>query len=440
MIGNPPRYVDHRVHLDRIIHAALRAADPDEAVRRHWAAAELADAEHAAERVFVVGAGKAGVAMVEAAVDLLLSPEGRPRSLMGVLAVPRSSASSSFLPPHFSLIPAGHPKPDAGSLRAGEAIAELLSGATERDVVLALISGGGSALMELPVPGLTLADLQSLTDQLLHSGASITEFNCVRKHLSRLKGGGLARLAAPARLIALILSDVIGDPLDVIASGPTVPDPTTVDEARTILERYHIHSGLADSDLQSRLIETPKPGDPIFARVSNHLIGSNTLARQAAADAARSLGFPAELPDRIVQGEAREWGAALATEFARRRVGPSPGAFIYGGETTVTVRGDGVGGRNQELALAAAIALDSASHHVVIASLGTDGVDGATPAAGAVATPETARRARALGLDPAAMLQANDSHSFFAALGDCLITGPTGTNVNDLVIVLTYPN
>jgi len=416
-------YANHRAHLDTIVRAALRAADPAEAVRRRFHPADFAGAG----RVFIVGAGKAGAAMARAAVSVVGS-----RLASGVAAVLNPP---TFNLPRTTFIRAGHPKPDEGSLRAGQAIAELLVETTERDLVLALISGGGSALLELPVPGVTLTELQLLTDQLLRSGATINEFNCVRKHLSRLKGGGLARLAAPARVLALILSDVIGDPLDVIASGPTVPDPTTVADARDILKRRNVISGLADS-----FRETPKPGDPIFARVTNRLIGSNAMAREAAAEAARSLGFNVELPEPIVQGEAREWGTELVRHLVsqRHQVSNLPLALIYGGETTVIVKGNGVGGRNQELALAAAIALEGAARRVMIASVGTDGVDGPTAAAGAAATPESTARARALGLDPQAMLENNDSHSFFSALGDCIITGPTGTNVNDLVLVLMY--
>jgi hydroxypyruvate reductase len=416
-------YANHRAHLDSIVRAALRAADPAEAVRRRFHPADFANAG----RVFIVGAGKAGAAMARAAVSVVGS-----RLASGVVAVLNPP---TFNLPRTTFIRAGHPKPDEGSLRAGQAIAELLVETTERDLVLALISGGGSALLELPVPGVTLTELQLLTDQLLRSGATINEFNCVRKHLSRLKGGGLARLAAPARVLALILSDVIGDPLDVIASGPTVPDPTTVADARDILKRRNVISGLADS-----FRETPKPGDPIFARVTNRLIGSNAMAREAAAEAARSLGFNVELPEPIVQGEAREWGTELVRHLVsqRHQVSNLPLALIYGGETTVIVKGNGVGGRNQELALAAAIALEGAARRVMIASVGTDGVDGPTAAAGAAATPESTARARALGLDPQAMLENNDSHSFFSALGDCIITGPTGTNVNDLVLVLMY--
>ncbi|MEK9164941.1 MAG: DUF4147 domain-containing protein [Chloroflexota bacterium] len=460
------RYADHRAHLDTIIRAALKAADPAEAVRRHWPEVDLGDAE----RVFIVGAGKAGAAMAAAAAELL-----GPRLARGVVAIPSSPPTSRLAPQtlhasrvtppdsrpnpavmRVTFIPAGHPEPDSGSLQAGEAIAGLLNGVTEHDLVLALFSGGGSALMELPAPGVTLEALQSLNDGLLRSGAPVADLNCVRKHLSRIKGGGLARLAAPARVVALILSDVIGDPLDVIASGPTAPDPTTVADAQAILNRR----GQDDAAIASRLIETLKPGDLIFERVKNIVIGSNALALQAAAGAARWLGFEVETPELVVEGEAREWGerlvasrdflAAKDAENAEKAnkisahsafsavSNDKTSAVILGGETTVTVRGSGVGGRNQELALAAALALDGMRERIVIASVGTDGIDGPTPAAGAWATPDTAARARALGLDAAAMLANNDSHSFFAALGDCLLTGPTGTNVNDLVIVLTY--
>ncbi|MEK7310653.1 MAG: glycerate kinase [Chloroflexota bacterium] len=416
-------YADHRFHLDTILRAALKAADPAEAVRRHWRESDL----DGVGRVFIVGAGKAGVAMAEAAADLL-----GPRLTRGVVAVPQLPITNHQSP--ITFIPAGHPRPSEGSLRAGDAIAELLSNTTEHDLVLALISGGGSALLDRLVPGITLDDLQSLTDGLLRSGAPINEVNCVRKHLSLIKGGGLARMAAPARVLSLILSDVIDDPLDVIASGPTVPDPTTVEDAKAILQKYGV-GAIHESPLR----ETPKPGDPIFDRVTNRLVGSNALARNAAADAARSLGFIAHTPPVTVQGEAREWFETTRREVLRKHfASDAPQAFIFGGETTVTVRGNGMGGRNQELVLAAAIALEGVPQKVVVASVGTDGVDGPTPAAGAFATPESVSRARALGLDAVTMLANNDSHSFFSALGDCIITGPTGTNVNDLVIVLVY--
>lgn len=411
-------YADHRSHLDTILRAALKAADPAEAVRRSWNENDLAGAE----RIFVVGAGKAGAAMGETAAGLIGS-----RLTGGIVAIPHLPTPGYQSP--ITFISAGHPQPDSGSLQAGEAVLQLLAGLTERDLVIALISGGGSALLEKLAPGVSLARLQSLTSALMRAGADIDELNCVRKHLSQIKGGGLAKRAYPARVLSLILSDVIGDPLDVIASGPTVPDPTTVEMAKDILRDL---PGLQDL---TGLSETPKPGDPIFDRVTNRIIGSNALAREAAAGAARSLGFAARTPPITVQGEAREWGANLPNTVGLQDAGA---AFIFGGETTVTVRGSGVGGRNQELALSAAIALDGSPRRIVIASVGTDGVDGPSPAAGAFATPDTLPRARALGLDAAAALADNDSYPFFNALGDCVATGPTGTNVNDLVIVLCY--
>ena len=424
-----PLFQDHRAHVDVILRAALRAADPAEAVRRGWPQAEI----ESARRVRLVAVGKAGVRMAQAAAELLGS-----RLERGLVAAPAGVAPG--LAPRLDLIPAGHPLPTDGSLRAGQLAAELLAGLAAHDLALVLLSGGGSALFEHLAPGLTLDDLQALNALLLRSGAPIQEVNCVRKHLSRVKGGGLARLAAPARVAALILSDVVGDPLDVIASGPTVPDPTTVHEARVILRRYRINL----PKIEAALAETPKPGDPVFARVLNRLVGSNALARQAAAEAARELGFDVALPPRVIQGEAREIGREIAREIAREieiaRESPRfPRAEIFGGESTVTVRGRGVGGRNQELALAAAIELRHAPGRIVIASFGTDGVDGPTPAAGAVVTPDTARQAAALGLDLDAALAEKDSHTALARLGATLVTGLTGTNVNDLVLALAYP-
>jgi hydroxypyruvate reductase len=271
--------------------------------------------------------------------------------------------------------------------------------------------------------------------------------NTVRKHCSRIKGGNLARLVAPAPLITLVLSDVVGDPLDVIASGPTVPDPTTVADAREVLERYGIveigETGFLSLGLQknpvSFLRETPKPGDPAFERVQHVVVGSNRLAALAALERARQLGFDALLLSTYVEGEARE-AAKVAAALAKgiRAHGdplPSPACLVWGGETTVTVRGEGKGGRNQELALAAALALDGWPD-VLVMALATDGTDGPTDGAGAVITGETVARAHAMGLDPWAALEANDSYLFFDALGDLIRTGPTGTNVNDLLFVL----
>ncbi len=412
--------------------AALTAVEPATTVRRHVRregdTLVVADrryrlADH--ERVFVVAAGKAAVPMTAAIIDLLGD------CVDAAVAVTKRGSRLDLESPKLRILEAGHPTPDENSVRGALAIAGLAHRATERDLVICLISGGGSALLTLPVPGLTLSDLQALTGTLLRSGATINEMNTVRKHCSQIKGGNLARLAAPATMITLILSDVVGDPLDVIGSGPTVPDPTTVADAREVLERY----GIAGNSLQ----ETPKPGDPIFERVQNVVVGSNRLAAVAAVDGACRLGFNALLLSTYVEGEAREvarMAAALAKGIrAHGDPIPPPACLVWGGETTVTMRGDGKGGRNQELALAAALALDGWPG-VLVMALATDGTDGPTDAAGAVITGETVSRARALGLAPQAALEANDSYAFFDALGDLIRTGPTGTNVNDLLFIL----
>ena len=311
-----------------------------------------------------------------------------------------------------------------------------------------MISGGGSALLPLPAEGVTLAEKQALTNSLLACGATINEINAVRKHISALKGGQLARLAAPARLVALILSDVVGSPLDVIASGPTVPDPSTMQDAWAVLEKYALVEQTPAS-IRERLAagraglvsETPKPGDPLFTHVQNVIIGDNALAAQAAQARAEALGFHALLLSTFIEGEAREVGrvaAGLLKEIARYdRPIPRPACLIWGGETTVTLRGQGKGGRNQELALAAALALDG-WENVALVALATDGADGPTDAAGAFIDGDTLTRARQMGLDPLRALQNNDAHPFFAALGDLLMTGPTHTNVNDLAFLLVF--
>jgi hydroxypyruvate reductase len=424
--------------------AALAAVEPAAAVHRHVRRQGdvliVADRRYDLrdyERIFAVGGGKAAVPMAATVASILgdfltasaiVTKYGHVRSL-------QPPTSIFHLPPStFQIIEAGHPVPDENSIRGAQAVADLARQATERDMVICLISGGGSALWTLPVPGLSLADLQALTGALLRSGATINEINTVRKHCSRIKGGHLARLVAPATLVTLILSDVVGDPLDVIASGPTVPDSTTVADAQAVLERYGIRL-LGGGVFQ----ETPKPGDPAFERVQHVIVGSNRLAALAAAEQARQLGFHALLLSTYVEGEAREV-ARVAAALAKgvRAHGdplPPPACLVWGGETTVTVRGHGTGGRNQELALAAALALDGWPG-VLVMALATDGTDGPTDAAGAIVTGETVARAQALGLDPRAALEANDSHSFFDALGDLIRTGPTGTNVNDLLLLL----
>ena len=435
--------LDLRAVATELQNAALAAVEPAAAVRRHVRcegdSLRVADQRYDLrdyERVFVVGGGKAAVPMATAIAGILGE-----RLAGGVIVTKYGHTILQSSIPNLQIVEAGHPVPDENSVRGAQAIADLAGQATERDLVLCLISGGGSALLTLPVTGLTLADLQTLTDALLRSGATIHELNTVRKHWSRIKGGNLARLVAPARLVTLVLSDVVGDPLDVIASGPTVPDPTTVADAQAVLERYGNPWGFGKPQgfYEEILRETPKPGDPIFERVQHTIVGSNRLAALAAVEQARQLGFNAQLLSTYVEGEAREV-AKVAAALAKgiRAYGdplPPPAGLVWGGETTVTIRGEGKGGRNQELALAAALALDGWPGILVMA-LATDGTDGPTDGAGAVVTGETVSRSRALGLDPRAALEVNDSYPFFDALGDLIRTGPTGTNVNDLLFVL----
>ena len=430
---------DLRAYAHKLQQAALAAVEPAAGVRRHVHREEdmlivagrgydLRDYE----RVFVIGGGKAAAPMAATIADTLgeLLNDGTVVTKYGH-TISQSPTSN------LQILEAGHPVPDENSVRGAQAVVDLARRATERDLVICLISGGSSALLTLPVPGLDLADLQALTHALLRSGATINEMNVVRKHCSRIKGGHLARVVAPARLVTLVLSDVVGDPLDVIGSGPTVPDPTTVADAQTILERYDIRT-LSPSQ-GGVLQETPKPGDPAFERVQYAIVGSNRLAAMAAVEQARQSGFNALLLSTYIEGEAREV-AKVAAALAKgvRAHGdpvPPPACLVWGGETTVTIRGEGKGGRNQELALAAALALDGWPGILVMA-LATDGTDGPTDAAGAMATGETVARARAMGLDPRAALEANGSYPFFDEMGDLIRIGPTGTNVNDLLFVL----
>lgn len=437
-----------RAHLEAIRAAALAAVEPSRAVGRFLsldgdvlragdAALPLADGAS----VRLVAAGKAAAAMTGAAAAALGE-----RLERGVLVTKSGHLAGLSLPPSVATFQAGHPVPDETGRAGVAAVEALLDGRSEGDLVLALLSGGASALLADPADPLTLADLQATTDLLLRSGASIVELNAVRKHLSRLKGGQLARLAAPARVVSLILSDVVGDPLDVIASGPTAPDPTTFADAWGVVERR----GLADSvpaavrarlrdGAKGALPDTPKPGDPLFERVTSVLVGSNRLAAVAAVEAARGLGYSALLLSTFVEGEAREVARVVAALgrglLAHGDPLPPPACLVLGGETTVTVRGEGRGGRNQELALAAALALEGIDGISVMA-LATDGSDGPTDSSGAIVDGATAGAIRATGCDPAAALAANDAYPALDAAGAQLRSGPTGTNVNDLTVIL----
>jgi glycerate-2-kinase len=339
-----------------------------------------------------------------------------------------------------SLIEAGHPVPDARGEQAAARLLEFAARAGPRDLVLFLVSGGGSALTPAPAPPVTLAEKQAVTRALLGTGATIGELNAVRKHLSRFKGGQLARAAAPATMVTLVLSDVIGDPLDVIASGPTAPDPTSFGDALEVLRRRGVLESVPAAvrdrlaaGVHGEIAETPKPGDRLFDGVTNHVIGNNAVIAAAAVERARQLGYRPELLTRALEGEARVVARALVE---RARALPPPVCLIAAGETTVTVRGSGRGGRCQEFAVAAALEIEGERDAAVLAA-GTDGTDGPTDAAGAIVDPATAERGRRAGLDAKAALDDNDAYHYLRATGDLIVSGPTNTNLLDLYVVLT---
>jgi glycerate 2-kinase len=375
-------------------------------------------------RTVVVGAGKASAAMAEAV-------EANWRGLLCGLVITRYGHGARCR--SIEIVEAAHPVPDERGRDAALRIGELVGGLTADDLVLCLFSGGGSALLAAPAPGLTLADKQALNRGLLASGAPISAMNCVRKHLSALKGGRLAAAAFPAEVLSLIISDVPGDDPAVIASGPTVPDPTTREEAIAILRRYRLDvPDRVWRFLESDAAETPKPGDPIFARVRAEIIATPSQSLAAAERLAEAAGYSAvNLGDRL-EGEARE----VASEHAQLARRTSSGTIILsGGETTVTVKGKGRGGRNCEYALSLAIALGGDPRISAIAC-DTDGIDGSEDNAGAMVTPDTLARARRLGLDPNAFLDNNDAYRFFEAIGGLVVTGPTRTNINDFRAIM----
>jgi glycerate 2-kinase len=391
-------------------------------------------------RIIVVGGGKASGAMAESLEDLL-----GPRIDAGLINVPEGS-SRLRKDRIIEVNEAGHPIPTEQGQRGVTRILDLLKTVDEATLVIFLLSGGGSALLPSPPPGVTLDEQKQVTNLLLKCGATINEINVVRKHVSRIKGGRLAVASYPATLLCLILSDVIGDPLSSIASGPTVPDPSTYADAIHVLQRYGIWEDtppavrlLLDEGVRGRREESPKPGDPRFAKVRNVVLGNNAVALEAAARQATALGFTPLLLSSYVSGEARHVGtvfAAIARELmVRDNPVPKPAVLLAGGETTVTVTGTGRGGRNGELALNASLGL-AGLDGVALASVGTDGIDGVSDSAGAIVDGFTLERARALDLNPLDYLQNNDSHHFFHPLKDLLYTGPTGTNVNDLLIVV----
>ncbi len=389
-------------------------------------------------KVFLVGTGKASNSMAQAIEEIFGD-----RITKGVI----TTKYGHRLPlKKTEIIEAGHPLPDRRGYDGAKKIQRLLRESGTEDLVIFLLSGGGSALLPFPAGHIDLKEKQEMTQLLLDCGADIKEINTIRKHISRMKGGWLAKWACPSTVIGFILSDVVGDHLDVIGSGPTVPDPSTFEEAWEILKKYDLLNEIAPSirrhlqlGKEGKVEETPKPQEVVFERVYNRLIGSNILALRAAEKEATSLGFNTLILSSLIEGDTRE-AARFHTAIAKEVISsgnpiPRPACILTGGETTVTIKGKGLGGRNQEFVLAGALEI-SGTEKVVLLSGGTDGTDGPTDATGAVADHTTLRRGEAMGLDPNAFLDNNNAYPFFEKLGDLLITGPTHTNVMDVRIIL----
>jgi len=424
------------------IMAALEGSDPRGLLRRTltFEGGVLSVGErkyrlNTFRNLVVIGAGKAS-GLMAAELERILGE----RIEEGVVIIPENQSSIIHLK-RIRLEKSSHPLPSRIGVLATRKALKTLDRVDKRDLVIFLFSGGGSSLMPLLAPGITMDELRGVTALLLSSGADIEEINCVRKHISQIAGGRLVERVSGAEAISLIVSDVVGNNPASVASGPTVPDPTTFRMARDVLERHRIWdslpssvSGTIRSGIAGRIRETPKPGNPAFARVHNSVIGSNSDACAAAQKALEGLGYHAEHLREPVTGEASLAGRTLA-DLAISNTSHGKWAVVAGGETTVTVSGKGKGGRNQELALSAALALED-ERDITLVSFATDGIDGPTDAAGAIADTSTCSRARTLGLNPIQSLRSNDSNTFFGTLGDLIVTGPTGTNVNDVMIVL----
>ena len=418
---------DPRAFLIGLYRDALAAADPALVVPPHLPPPP-------GGRTIVLGAGKASAAMARAVEASW--PRDRLPDLTG-LVVTRYGHGADCR--QIEIVEAAHPVPDAAGREAASRILDLAAGAGPDDLVLCLISGGGSALLSLPAPGLTLEDKQAVARDLLRCGATISEMNCLRKHLSAIKGGRLAAAAAPARVLTLMISDVPGDDPATIASGPTVPDPTTFAEARAVLERYGITPPEAVRRyLEAAEEESPKPGDPRLARADAVMVARPMGSLEAAAETAREAGAEVRILGDALEGEARDLGYEMAREALATAAGDRPLVLLSGGETTVTLTGSGRGGRNSEFLLALTLAAEGDARLHAIAC-DTDGIDGSEDNAGAIMAPDSLARAAALGLDAEACLTAHDSYGFFEALGDLVVTGATLTNVNDFRALLLLP-
>lgn len=428
--------------ITKIFYAALRAVNPYESVKYYTNKIRTTYQNSRCNRFIVIGFGKASCPMAKAVDDHLsdLFETG--------IVITKYRHCRKDKPKKIKVYEAGHPVPDENGLRATEEIIELLKDSDENTLIVCLISGGGSALLVSPYKGITLVEKQEITQLLLKAGADIHELNTVRKKISRVKGGRIAELAYPGRMISLILSDVIGDRLDVIASGPTSHDKSTYSDAIEVLKRYKLTEKtprsifeMLNNGAESLIPETPKKDSPVFERVENIILGSNKKALEAAMEKAESLGLDAEIISTEIAGEAKEVGKWLAKKAIEvqslncsNRLNRSK-CLISGGETTVTVKGTGIGGRNMELSLSFAIEI-AGIDGITFLSAGTDGTDGPTDAAGAIVNRLTIAEAKAISLDPEEYLRNNDSYNFFKKIDSLFITGPTGTNVMDIQVVV----
>ena len=447
-----------RAHLQTFFSAGVESADPAQLIRRTVRAEHTHLSVHSGShtstfpiqgRVFLIGAGKGAGRMAQALLQIFLPVLGE-RLAGGVVIVPQIVPQDAQLELEpLSTVHGEHPLPGQGSLRGGKDLMALLANRQPSDLICFCLTGGASSLLVQPVQGVSLEDKLAVNRLLLASGADIQAINTVRKHLSQIKGGNLAHFASPATVLSFILSDVIGDDLSTIGSGPTVADPTTFQDAWDILENYDLLTAIPNSvksyltqGLSGLAEETPKPGEAVFSNVHNFLIGSNSLALEAAACAAHQHGFTPEILPEPLDGDTTQAARAFARQI-QTRLQEDPNdkrrvCLLAGGETTVQVRGKGKGGRNQEFALVVAQELHKESGWTLL-SAGTDGIDGPTDAAGAFVDGESLRRAHEKGIDPQAALQDNDSYTLFATLGDLFQPGPTGTNVMDIKIVLIGP-
>lgn len=422
-----------------LFNIGLKAVDPYESVMRHKDRIISTSHTFNCNKIYVIGFGKASCLMMKAIEDSIEDVHN------AVIITKYGHCDYSYKSKKISIFEGGHPIPDENGLKGTEEVIRLLRNSFEKTLVVCLISGGGSALLVSPYEGITLDEKKNLTELLLKAGANILEVNTVRKHISRVKGGRLVEIAYPARMISLILSDVIGDRLDVIASGPTSPDTTTYNDALQVLEKYHIRKKSPRSVVEALekgkkgiIPETPKEGDKTFERLENVIIGSNKAALTAIQNESEKRGFSVELFSSELSGEAKDvgrWLARKALQVKSLQTVKSPICIISGGETTVNVTGKGVGGRNMELALSFAREIEGIPG-ITFLSAGTDGTDGPTDAAGAIVSGQTVIKAKTHGISPEKYLEDNDSYNFFKNIDELFVTGPTGTNVMDIQIIV----